>query len=149
MSFEGHHPAIADKKFRLTLTEISRKADNNQLYTLRLKLNPAGYPDLAPGMNTNVIIAYRSGFGKRLCVPLNALFRENGQEQVWVYDAAEGVVKSRNVTTGDIICEDRVEILSGLSGDEEIVTAGVHLLRENQKVEILKPVSETNAGGML
>ena len=51
--------------------------------------------------------------------------------------------------TGDIAGRGNVLILSGLKGDETIVVAGVSVLNEGEKVEVIKPVSETNIGGLL
>jgi hypothetical protein len=42
-----------------------------------------------------------------------------------------------------------MEISSGLKAGELIVTAGVHSLKEGQKVQPLAPVSKTNVGGLL
>ena len=136
-------------KFPLELTGYSKKADNNQLYTIQLKLNPAVNPELAPGMNVGVTITMKTGLKNKLCVPLNAVFEKNGNDYVWIYLPDEGVVKSRKITTGQLAGDNLITVTSGVEAGEHVVSAGVHQLQQNQQVEILEPVSETNVGGML
>jgi len=53
------------------------------------------------------------------------------------------------VTTGDLAGDGMITILSGIDGDDEVVVAGVHALRDGWKVERLAEASETNVGGLL
>jgi len=82
------------------------------------------------------------------CVPLNALFNENGKTYVWVYQS-NGTVQKREVVTGKLTGDGRIRISEGLQTTEQVVVAGVNQLNENEQVEPLEPVSETNVGGML
>ena len=149
ITFTGKQPSISGKTFRLQLAGYGKKADNNQLYTLHLKLNPAANPELAPGMNAAVTITMKTGFKNELCIPLNAVFEKSGASFVWVYHPGEGVVKSRKVTTGQLTGNNLVTITDGVDAGEQVVSAGVHHLHENQEVEILEPASKSNVGGML
>ena len=40
-------------------------------------------------------------------------------------------------------------ISAGLTGSEQIVKAGVHVLQENETVKVIAPSSDTNIGGLL
>ena len=40
-------------------------------------------------------------------------------------------------------------VSEGLAPGEIVVSAGVHSLKEGMEVELLKPVSKTNVGGLL
>lgn len=149
VAFTGEQPSVSDKTFPLELANFSKKANNNQLYTLQLKLDPAANSDLAPGMNTGVTITLKTGLKNKLCVPLNAVYEKSGDSFVWIYQPDKGVVNSRKVTTGQLTGNNLITITSGVKADEQVVSAGVHQLQENQEVEILESVSETNVGGML
>lgn len=70
-------------------------------------------------------------------VPATAVFAANDQPVdaaerfVWVYN--EGKVNRRAVTVGRLT-EQGIEVLSGLAAGEQLVTAGVQQLTENQQV---------------
>jgi RND family efflux transporter MFP subunit len=149
VSFTGIQPAVSGGEFPLQLLSYSRKASNNQLFRLQLLLNPANQPKLAPGMDIQVNIAMKSGVGPMACVPLNALFSEEGKTFVWVYLPAEGIVSRREVVTGRLTGDGRIQIIQGLRTDEKIVVAGVNHLNDNQKVGLMEPVAETNKGGLM
>jgi RND family efflux transporter MFP subunit len=147
--FTGKQPTVSNEAFPLELTGYSKRAENNQLYAMHLKLDPGSNPELAPGMNVEVTINMKTGFKNKLCVPLNSVFEKNGESYVWVYLPDEGVVKSRQVTTGQLTGKNLITVVSGVEAGEQVVSAGVHQLQENQQVETVKPVSATNVGGML
>lgn len=70
-------------------------------------------------------------------VPATAVFAANdspadaSERFVWVYN--EGVVNRRAVTVGRITSAG-IEVLSGLAVGDQVVTAGVQQLAENQQV---------------
>lgn len=149
VSFAGIQPAVSGESFPLQLLSYSKKASNNQLYKVQLRLNPVSHPKLAPGMDIQVNITLRSGVKPMACVPLNALSHEGGKTFVWVYQPDEGIVRKREVVTGKLTGDGRIRIEQGLRTNEKIVVAGVNQLINNQKVEPLLPVSETNIGGLM
>jgi multidrug efflux pump subunit AcrA (membrane-fusion protein) len=130
------------------LLSFSKKASNNQLYKVQLRLNPASQPQLAPGMDIQVNIVQKNNGGPQTCVPLTALFSEKGKTYVWVYQQT-GRVQKREVLTGKLTGDGRIRISQGLQPNELIVVAGVNNLTENEQVEPLEPISETNVGGLL
>jgi multidrug efflux pump subunit AcrA (membrane-fusion protein) len=81
-------------------------------------------------------------------VPLTALFNDKGKTFVWVYQPNQSVQK-REVVTGRLTGDGRIRISEGLQPEEQIVVAGVNNLRDNEQVEPLEAVSETNVGGLL
>lgn len=148
ISFSGFQPTVSEEKFPLDLLSFSKKASNNQLYKVQLRINPASQPKLAPGMDIQVNIRLKNNAGPMACVPLNALFYEGGKTYVWVYEPG-GTVQQREVVTGQLTGDGRIRISGGIEGNEQVVVAGVNSLNENDKVEPLEPVSETNVGGQL
>jgi len=149
VSFSCSQKLIPGSKFPLELKGYTKKANNNQLYKLYLRLNPEVSEKLAPGMDVLVSIIYESGVENPLYVPLKALFRKNNKTWVWVYDPGSGRVHSRQVVTNGLEGEDGIRIVAGLDGSEMVVTAGIHTLSENLEVELVRPDSETNIGGLL
>jgi len=148
VSFSGVQTDVSDLPFSLQLLSYSKKADNNQLYKVRLGLDPAVQPKLAPGMDVRVTIFCNNDTQPMACVPLSALFNKGDKSFVWVYQA-DSTVREREVVAGKLTGDGRIRIVSGIQEGEQVVVAGVNLLNENEKVEPLVPVSETNIGGLL
>ena len=80
-------------------------------------------------------------------VPVAAVFTPNTEMQncVWVVDEGSKTVHRRKVKTGELTI-DGIMVIEGLKLGEWVVTAGVHLLQEGQKVQIfnekMKEVSQ-------
>ena len=137
------------KSFPLELMDVTKKANLNQLYGMRLRLKPeAGY-NLAAGMSVNVTIDYEPGEQSMTEIPLSALVEKDGKASVWVYLPSEKRVKSRDVKVRQILKDGSVVLDAGLEKGEIVVSAGVHKLKEGMQVELLKSVSKTNVGGLL
>lgn len=137
------------KVFPLELIEIARKANLNQLYRVRFRLNAEKGVNIAAGMSVNVTVEYAPEDNALTVVPVAAVFEKNGKAQVWIYDELSGCVKSRDVVPGKILKTGQMVIREGLQAGEKVVSAGVHRLKEEMKVRLLKPVSRTNVGGLL
>lgn len=70
-------------------------------------------------------------------LPLTAILSKSDQQTVvWVIDPESKTVSSRAVQLGDMT-ESGV-LVRGLEGGEYVATAGVHHLREQQKVRLNK-----------
>lgn len=149
LSFSGVVSPMRKDTFDLGLLGISRKANQNQLYRMNLGLSAGNDTDLAPGMDVMVAVILRNNAELMTSVPVTALFNKAESVFVWVYDSASQTVSSREVTTGKMAGNGMIFIMSGLKQDELVVVAGVSLIKENEKVEPLDPVSETNVGGLL
>jgi len=91
-----------------------------------------------PGMTVSVVVARNGGAtAEQLDVPLAAMDTDGeGSFRVWIFDAASGTVSPRTVEAGPVGPE-RVPVLSGLAPGDEVVTAGVHLLRDGMRVRRL------------
>ena len=137
------------KEFPLELIEITRKANLNQLYRMRLRLKPVEGLDIAAGMSVNVTIDYNPNMDALVVMPLSAIFEDNGQASVWVYNPEKRVVGKRPVHLNKLLRTGEVIVSEGLAPGEIVVSAGVHSLKEGMEVELLKPVSKTNVGGLL
>lgn len=137
------------KTFPLELMDVTKKANLNQLYGMRLRLKPETGYNLAAGMSVNVTIDYDPGEQSMTEIPLSALMEKDGKASVWVYLPSEKRVKSRDVKVRQILKDGSVVLDAGLEKGEIVVSAGVHKLKEGMQVELLKSVSKTNVGGLL
>ncbi len=76
-----------------------------------------------------------------ITVPLQALQAESGTTHAWRYDPATQTVRRTQVRI-DNVAGNEVVIGEGLSAGDTVVTAGVHQLKEGQKVRLLSTASE-------
>ena len=131
------------------LVSIAPKADGNQLYKMTLEFDKKPGQEITPGMNVEVELRLRHRTSSQAyTLPLHCIFNHEGQNCVWVINNDSTV--SRHVVSLDGTDEEgRAIVVDGLSGDEQIVNAGVNALRDNEKVRIIEPVSPTNVGGLL
>ncbi|MDO9002720.1 MAG: efflux RND transporter periplasmic adaptor subunit [Aquabacterium sp.] len=86
------------------------------------------------GQTATVALSTPVRFAGGLRVPLQALVEQNGRSAVWVLDGSSMTVKAQPVVTADVT-GNIVIVASGLKAGQEIVTAGVHVLKPGQKVK--------------
>jgi len=137
------------KRFPLELIGITRKANMNQLYTMRLRLTGNDKDKPGPGMSTMVTIVYKTEESGKVSVPLSSVFESNNQSMVWVYDKTSETVSVRTIGISEILTDGTVVVSSGLSQGEMVVSAGANSVKEGEKVKLLPAISLTNIGGML
>lgn len=144
----GDNPAYAtfegkpDRPFPLTLREISTRADP-KTQTFEVTFNMQAPTDfiVLPGMTATVTVDFRSrepAAEASHWVPVNAVIADSGLgATVWVLDPQSMTVASRGVGIGGMR-GDRIEIISGLEGGEEIVAVGASHLAEGMRVSRMK-----------
>jgi membrane fusion protein (multidrug efflux system) len=86
--------------------------------------------DLAPGMFGRFSVAYEK-HSAALLVPKDAIVSEDNEKVVYVVE--NGAALRRPVTTG-IESSDMIEILEGLTPDEQVIISGQTGLRDGSKV---------------
>lgn len=148
-SFTCQNAETGDEELPLKLLSYTAKADNNQLYKFFFSLNPGLNKNLAPGMNVKIFIYRNNPDSASFYIPVSSVFNENGNAYVWIYNASTSEVNKRKVETGSLTGNGNIRITAGLGENESVVTAGVNSLEEAQQVQVMKPVSETNIGGLL
>jgi RND family efflux transporter MFP subunit len=118
------------------LRELSPMADAaSRTYRARVSLLQ---PDAAVKLGMTATVEIDTQAATSLSVAQSALFKVNGQPQVWVVDRKSGKVAARSVRIGELT-GDRAAILAGLAAGEWVVTAGVHKLAPGQQVRVLTP----------
>lgn len=141
---------LGNRSYPLELIAISRKANMNQLYTMRLGFEGTqNEPSPTPGMTTMVSIFFRQQGNEQVAVPLSAIFEKDGVSYVWVYNADSALVKSHKVKISEVKLDGTVVLSEGPEAGTTIVSGGVHSLKEGTRVRLLPVTSPTNIGGLL
>ncbi|MFC3624851.1 efflux RND transporter periplasmic adaptor subunit [Vogesella amnigena] len=118
------------------LRELAADADGaTRTYAARLALNGSD-AEVRLGMTASVRALLPGQPGAAMRLPLSAILDEQGKHYVWVINAQQQV--GRKAVTVGAIDGDSIAITSGLRGGEKVVTAGVHLLRDGQRVTLLE-----------
>lgn len=118
-----------------TVREVAPRADPvTGTFRVRVRLNNA-----PPAMRLGATVTGRMRLASAIAIeiPPSAVDRSNRQASVWVFDPKTGTVATRNI---EIRSSDpvRVEVASGLSPGDIVVTAGIQALRPGQKVRLLE-----------
>ncbi|WP_256081825.1 efflux RND transporter periplasmic adaptor subunit [Massilia sp. YIM B04103] len=115
------------------IREVSPIADSaTRTYTFKVTIPPS-MADAKLGMTAVVQFASKTA-APQIKVPLTALFHEKSATSVWVVE--NGAVKLVPVTVGGAAGNELV-LNSGVKAGQQVVTAGVHLLKPGQKVKVL------------
>lgn len=115
------------------LRELSAAADPHTRtfrarYTVRAPANT-----LALGQSATLYLALPAMKSGATRLPTTALFGQQGQTLVWVYEVKSSTVKRQSVQPVGV---DGTDVLvAGLAPGMQVVTAGVHVLAEGQKVQ--------------
>ena len=136
------------KPMPMKLLSLTPKADATQLY--RMRLGFASTPDAALTAGRNVQVSLRlaeAEASQDFVLPLSTLFQEQGESYVWTV-GGDSIINMVKVSVQGTTPEGRA-VVAGLKGDESVVRAGVHALRQGEKVRIIDESSETNVGGQL
>ena len=139
-----------DRPVRMNIVSIVPKADGNQLYKVRLAFADDRHPGLSAGMNVvaDIHMADTNARPGVFTLPLRTVFDDNGQTCVWVL-SPDSTVRKTPVTLRGLDASGNAVVSSGLRGGEQVVRAGVNVLREGEKVSVIAESSTTNVGGLL
>ncbi|OJW47830.1 MAG: efflux transporter periplasmic adaptor subunit [Thiobacillus sp. 65-1059] len=115
------------------LRELSPMADAaSRTYSARVSFIT---PDAGVKLGMSATVDVGSEAAPNLSVAQTALFRINGQPQVWVVDRRTRKVAPRSVRLGGL-SGDRAVVTAGLAAGEWVVTAGVHKIAPGQQVRL-------------
>lgn len=126
--------------------EIAPSADPvTRTFTVKVALKGAD----VPALGTTVSVLPRAsvaGVKEGISLPTSALFRAGDKTAVWVLDSAAMTVKKVAITLGDVQGNE-VLVTSGIKPGDQVVTAGVHVLTEGQKVALYQLNDAASATG--
>lgn len=137
VSFE----ALPGQTYMATVKEFSAEADpETQTFDAILTMPAPKDVNVLPGMTATVRIRLpmdNENIKDSYLIPAAAVFKsEQGVSSVWLV-AADDTIKSQTITTGELT-GDKIVVTQGIKQGDQIVTAGVHFLREGEKIKPLK-----------
>lgn len=89
------------------------------------------------GSTATVVISGEKSSTHQIALPTSAVRQEGGKTSVWVVDPNNMTVKSQAIEVSGT--QDNLVVVSqGLQPGQQVVTAGVHVLAEGQKVTYFK-----------
>jgi len=130
--------ALPGRSFEALVSEVAATASGLATtfpVKVRLRSSP---PEVRPGMAAEVAFRTDPGAAPRIVVPGFAVGEDRQGRFVYVVEPAgegRGVVHRRAVEVGRILPEG-IEIPSGLSEGDRVVTAGVSRLEDGQEVKL-------------
>ena len=127
----------------LELTGEVRKIDpviDNDSRQAIVYVDLPGGTNLKPGMFLQAAINTDTNQGQ--AVPIEALLPQAGNKAIAFVVQPDNTVKAQNVIMGDILPEQRIEIVEGLEPGDRIVLKGAAYLKDGDKIAIAQdPVS--------
>ncbi|MGN0133294.1 MAG: efflux RND transporter periplasmic adaptor subunit [Anaerotignum sp.] len=134
--------AVSSEAMEVEVTGVSTAADSKTgLYSVEAKLkNKDG--KLKPGMFANVKLVVEKQENV-ISVPLNTVLEKNGEKYVFVVDE-NNIAHKTAVTTG-LKNDEYIEITSGLSIGDIVVTKGQDFLSDGNTVNITNGAAEEAA----
>lgn len=149
-SYRCYFDLYPGRIFPLEFISINQKANLNQIYTVRLRLKDSGdSPMPSPGMSTMVTIQFKPENTAIVSIPITAVFEIDNNPTVWVYDEERQRIQGRTIHISEILTDGTLIVSEGLRAGEQVVSAGVHNLSDNEKVKLLPEATATNVGGLL
>ena len=125
-----------EDRFAAYVREISPAADQSRTFSVKVALKE-GQSAIQLGQSARVFFA--SNIQNILSVPLTSVSAIENQAYVWVVDSNQKIRKVK-VSLG-AYGREHVPVLSGLKATDWVVVGGVHLLRDQQKIQ---PIDRQN-----
>jgi RND family efflux transporter MFP subunit len=148
--FKGSSSLAPGETYRLSMLSLTPKADNNQLYQLKMVLSSPG-SHLTPGQDLNIEIVTegRNDGPEIAAVPLSAVLERDGKSGVWSVNPKDSTISFVPVALSGTGENGMVTVTSGITPGMTIVRAGVHHLTDGERVNILTEESPTNPGNVI
>lgn len=134
-------------EFSTTLKEVGKKAESEG-FPVTLYLDHKNLKDgehlIGPGMSCVVNLILKEEplqeEASVVYVPFESIFSAGNEElpSVWVVNKISMTVSKKNISVGEMVLQDYVQVLSGLNSGEVVVTAGVSQLQEAQKIKFIE-----------
>jgi len=130
-------PDLGGEELPATVRVVSRSINaTSRTFTVELRLKSAKAADLRPNMVATVRIQNYAAAAATV-IPVDLVQRDEQNSYVYVVaqEAGKAVAKKRIIKTGNTY-NGKVEVTSGLSAEDQIISAGYQNLNEGQKVAV-------------
>lgn len=143
--------AMGKEIYELTFIGVSPKANANNLYTLRFKIEPSNGKLPSPGMAAIVNISENVNRSDgSMIIKSDAIINDGEQSVIFVYNPIDSCICSKAVKIVKLTSDGSAIIESeNVEAGDIVVTAGVNYLKDNMKVKPINKSSKTNVGGLL
>ena len=134
---------IPNESFAASVDTISPEVSRNTTYPVTLVFDKKD-DRIREGLDGEVALTLSNPEGEVTSIPVTCVATlPHETKYVWIAvpdesDSGTGTVVRRNVTTGALRSGGNIEIRSGLSPGDVVVSRGVHRLEENQVVRLPK-----------
>ncbi len=129
------------------VSEIGSRADSVSSFPVVMELRET-HPLLKAGMAVEAALEFELPAEQGYRIPLSAFIKDGHSGEratpdsparmgIFVYDAASGTVKRRDVAVGGVI-DNSLIVIDGLAPGDKVASAGVSFLVEGQKVKLLQ-----------
>ena len=145
--YEVRLETYPDIVFNASLKELEKKP-TSEGFPLHLYLDHVNQQNdktqvkIGAGMScrVNIILKKDQNDEGKVIIPITAVFEGDSDDNmaVWIIDPENNIVNKQNIVVGDLVGNDNVHVVKGLSIGQQIVVAGVQRLTEGDKVNILK-----------
>lgn len=146
--FQCQFEHFPNKTFKLKLIDIEKKPNGDNFYKMRLKINTEK-AQIVPGMVASVNTSLKAEENEMQKVPAGSIFSEKGKSYVWKFNITKKCVERKEVKLKRFDSNGMISIEKGVSNGDFVVSAGIHNLREGQKVKMLNKKANSNIGGQL
>ncbi len=125
-----------DDKFAGKISFIAAKADGSLNFPIEIDVTNNVKSSLKAGMYGTAVFEFPKQ-AATILVPRTAFVGSVSSNQIFILDKAKNVAKIRKVVAGRIL-GDQVEIISGLTEGETVITSGQINLVDGTEVSIIK-----------
>lgn len=140
--FDITFPGRGDRVLKGTVNGFKAIAEgNSETYDVALKVKTPEDFVLLPGMSAEVINVPNRKINKSdaVSIPFASVFKRGEKSLVWVFNQATKGISAREVTLGEPVSENNLQVLSGLESGEFIIGAGVDWLSEDNTIRVMNP----------
>ena len=132
-----------DEALPAHIREVAASADPaTRTYAVKAALQGQAAARAPLGATAYVTLPEQAAQTAAIALPTSALWQAaDGHSSVWVFEPAQSAVRAQRVQV-DGVQGEQVRISAGLEPGMQIVTSGVHVLQEGQKVSLYQPRSE-------
>ncbi len=140
--FDITFPGRGDRILKGTVNGFKAIAEgNSETYDVALKVKTPEDFVLLPGMSAEVINVPNRKINKSdaVSIPFASVFKRGEKSLVWVFNQATKGISAREVTLGEPVSDNNLQVLSGLESGEFIIGAGVDWLSEDNTIRVMNP----------